>query len=108
MNLGTLDTIFSKLENDDFVFATCFGEPMSYRGFYDEVAFEPSYNRKLSDVKSNINKAFTEQFEGYKGGEYSYDSLTTAHIASYGNYSEESEDQLETIVGKMLIEYYSV
>lgn len=108
MNLGTLENIFSKLDNDDFVFVSSFGEPMSYRGSYDEVAFEPSYKQKLSDIKKYINKAMTEQFVGYKGGEYSYDSLTTSHIASYGNYSEDSEDQLEVLVGRMLIEYHSV
>lgn len=61
-----------------------FGEPMSYRGSYDELAFEPkddvSFGEMLGYAKSALGKTFT----GYKGGDYTMESYTPCWIAEYG------------------------
>ncbi len=52
----------------------------SWRGIYDEVAFTPS---KIGSVKKSIeilDRAITETFDGWKGGEYTYDLWTKAHF----------------------------
>lgn len=107
MKLGTLHTIFSRLDNEDFVFKVAFVDPQSYRGYYDELAFTDGEKVSLRDVKISVNRAITEEFEGYKGGTFEYDYSTPVHLAAYGNYSDDSTDIFEALVGKMLTEYLS-
>jgi len=65
-------------------------KPFSWRGSYDEVAFsiieEPMTKEAIFE---NIEKAYTEQFHGYKGGEYRYSDYTTINFEEEGslNYS---------------------
>lgn len=48
-------------------------EPFSWRGSYDEVAFEiVEQPMSREEILENIQKAFTETFYGYKGGQYTY------------------------------------
>jgi hypothetical protein len=105
MNLASISEIFDKFENDDFVFKTAISTPHSYRGYYDELAFESDDNVTLREVKESIHKAETESFEGYKGGEYNYDGRTTCHLTYYGGCNEDDDIKFEALVGKMLIEY---
>lgn len=66
-------------------------EPFSWRGSYDEVAFsiveEPMTKEAILE---NIEKAYTEKFYGYKGGEYRYSDYTTVNFEEEGssNYSD--------------------
>ena len=75
-----------------------FGEPMSYRGYYDDCAFEPAefttFGAMLSHAESALNKAFV----GYKGGEYLMDEDTECWIAKHGRTSNDKigEHMLET------------
>jgi len=56
-------------------------EPFSWRGRYDEVAFqilEQPMTRE--EILANIQKAYTCTFYGYKGGEYTYQDYTEVHF----------------------------
>lgn len=69
MNLGTLiETL--KTKDPDKVVLNGFGEGMSWRGSYDEAAFEPvertTYGEMLKHAEALLNSVQT----GYKGGEY--------------------------------------
>ena len=56
-------------------------KPFSWRGSYNEVAFEileqPMTRKEILD---NIELAYTEIFYGYKGGEYTYRDYTEIHF----------------------------
>jgi hypothetical protein len=61
---------------------------MSYRGYYDHLAFDwvergndHSVARVLVEAKSAMGKVFT----GYKGGDYRMDESTPLWVAQYGD-----------------------
>ena len=60
------------------------GEPMSYRGYYDQLAFVPEYNITIAECLHNAKSALGATFEGYKGGEYTMDEGTECWMADYG------------------------
>lgn len=106
MKLGDFSDVFLNMKDDSFVFTEGFSNVHSYRGYYDEVSFEPASDVALSFVKLQITSALNVTHIGYKGGEYNYDSDTPAHLAYYGCVSEESSANLEVLIGKMLLQYY--
>ena len=68
-----------------------FGSPHSYRGYYDEVAFELWFNTSIKEMLLCVNRALTETFIGWKGGEFTYNLDTLCHIAYKGHCSENDE-----------------
>lgn len=61
--------------------------PHSYRGYYDDLAFEPSQPsdvRKVSDQLADCKKIVGRVFNGYKGGDYTVRYETPVWIAEYG------------------------
>jgi hypothetical protein len=65
-------------------------EPFSWRGSYDEVAFSiVEEHMTKEEILENIEKAYTEKFYGYKGGEYNYFDYTTINFENGdSNYSD--------------------
>ena len=61
------------------------GKNMSYRGSYDEVAFEPQRNLTISECIQNVENCIDTTMFGYKGGEYECTKDTNANIAFYGS-----------------------
>ena len=65
----------------------CLYQPHSYRGYYDDVAFEydslavQQASGLLSICLETLNRVFT----GYKGGEYTYDIGTPVWVARWGH-----------------------
>ncbi len=78
-----------------------FGEPMSYRGFYDEVAFEPVENAKIGDMLEHAKSALGATFTGYKGGEFTMQEDTPCWIAEYGSASPDSD-----LIGQTMIKLW--
>ena len=72
MTIKDLKEYFEKTEKPKFYLVDVF----SWRGAYDEVAFAPSEEGSLRQ----IDRALTETFEGWKGGEYAYDKHTNVHF----------------------------
>jgi hypothetical protein len=62
-----------------------FGEPMSYRGYYDQLAFEPVENARIGDMLQHAKNALGNTFTGYKGGDYTMHETTECWIAPYGS-----------------------
>lgn len=90
MNLGEL---IERLENipDDLVFPNGFGEPMSWRGVYAELAFNPENNVTAGSMLENAKSAVGKTFTGYKGGDFMMTLDTDVHIASYGSYGGDED-----------------
>lgn len=67
-----------------------FTNPHSYRGCYDELAFEPTNNVTIEHMVSCCKRAVSETFFGWKGGEFTYTEDTPIHIA-YDGYCHDEE-----------------
>jgi len=58
-------------------------EPFSWRGVYAEVAFEIiDQPMTREEILANIEKAYTEEFYGHKGGTYRYSENHRVHFES--------------------------
>lgn len=104
MELGKL---IQRLEqaDPDLAVRMGFGSPHSYRGYYDELAFEPEPNVSVGDMLEAAKGALGKTFIGYKGGEFTMDEYTTVWISRYG----EGEGEIIGLIllGYMLGEYPS-
>lgn len=90
VNLQT--TKFNKMELKEFkqqieqaesgkTFDYGISEPFSWRGSYDEVAFEIlEQPMTREEILANIEKAYTGTFYGWKGGKYTYEDYTDVHF----------------------------
>lgn len=87
MNLGTLIT---KLEEADQTLRVPkgFAEPHSWRGSYDELAFEPISGVYVSDMLKSAKEAIGTTYTGWKGGEFVMSLETECYIAEEGTCGE--------------------
>ncbi len=72
-------------QNPEAVVPHGFGRPMSYRGYYAQVAFEPVENARIGDMLKHAKSALGATFTGYKGGEFTMHEYTDCWIADYGS-----------------------
>ena len=83
MTLGALITALEALPADRQI--SGLGELMSYRGYYCDLAFEPSEEIETVDaLLTRCREAMGKEFTGYKGGEFMMGTSTPLWIASYG------------------------
>lgn len=84
-----LNTIidFLKQRDPNEVPPVGFCNPHSYRGYYDEVAFEPTTNVTVEQMLQSCNRALCDTFTGWKGGEYTYDNYTQCWLSHKGRVS---------------------
>ena len=91
----TLNELISWLEKQDqqMIVKDGFSKPHSDRGSYDELAFTPEPEAKISDMLGYAKSALGETFTGWKGGEYTMNEYTPVHIG----YSGECGDEITPI-----------
>lgn len=77
----------------DAVVERGFAKPMSYRGYYDEVAFEPARNVTIGSMLCHAMSADGESFTGYKGGTFEMRGSTPCWLAHYGNTGDAIEPE---------------
>jgi len=97
----TLKELIDWLESKpaDAVVPHGFGYPMSFRGSYYELAFDPTDNVTISDMLNYAKSAMGNTFEGYKGGEYTMGEDTPCWISPYGESGK--ADQIGQTLLKM-------
>lgn len=71
-------------QNPDAVVPHGFGQPRSFRGYYEDVAFEPVEKARIGDMLTHAKNALGATFEGYKGGEYTMHEYTDCWICEWG------------------------
>lgn len=71
-------------QNPELTVPFGFGEPASYRGYYEDVAFEPKANVTFGEMLGHAKGALGATFNGYKGGEFTMNEYTDVWIASWG------------------------
>lgn len=96
MTLGELIDALKKVPSDRVV-PLGFAHPHSYRGFYDELAFEPAKNTTVKAMLDAAEIALGSTFTGWKGGEYTMGEYTDVWIAERGCCGEG--------IGPMLLSY---
>jgi len=81
-----LSDLISFLEEKDLerVVPKGFCNPHSYRGYYDQLAFEPKDNVKISEMLADSRKALNYTYEGWKGGMYTMHDTTDVWLAEEG------------------------
>lgn len=96
----TLGDLINRLEkeNPEKVIALGFGSPHSYRGAYENLAFEPVRRCRVGDMLNAAESALGATFTGYKGGEYVMSTDTEVFICFSG---EDTDNQL----GPLLLEF---
>lgn len=84
MTLGHLITLLEKIPFDLKV-KKGFENPHSWRGAYDELAFEPVDNTTIGEMLSEAKKALNNTYAGYKGDNFTVNEWTDVHIDFYGS-----------------------
>ena len=86
----TLGELIERLEQADpnLIVPMGFASPHSYRGYYDELAFEPRANILVSDMLAAAKDAMGSTYIGYKGGEYQMCEWTECWLAKWGECGE--------------------
>lgn len=89
MNM-TLGDLIKRLEKADpnKPIALGFGHPHSYRGYYEDLAFEPVRNTTVGAMLACAKEAMGKTYTGYKGGEYEMGEYTDVWLSHYGHTGE--------------------
>ena len=99
-----LKELIERLEavNPDHICKEGFGKPHSYRGYYEQIAFDPASNVDVASMLAHARSADGATFTGYKGGEYKMNPWTTVNIAPYGHYGGDDDLITQLRIDKML------
>ncbi len=87
MTLGELITALKK-EDSNKIVPLGFGNPHSYRGYYEDLSFEPIKNITVGRMLSEAESALGKTFQGYKGGDYTMSEYTSIWLAEWGDCGE--------------------
>lgn len=83
MTIGELADLYERLGDRE---VPMLENPHSYRGYYDQLAFELSPDRAPArDVAALVRRQIGETFTGYKGGNYTMRADTAVWIANWGS-----------------------
>jgi hypothetical protein len=82
----TLGEVIARLELEDpgRRLADGFANPHSYRGYYDQLAFEPASAVLVDDMLGAARSALGSTYQGWKGGDYMMTADTDCWIAVEG------------------------
>jgi hypothetical protein len=83
----TLGDLIERLEQLPEYIVIPLGQPMSYRGYYCDLAFELSSSEfnTVKEILEHANYSVDRRFTGYKGGDFVMDLDTPVWIAHYGS-----------------------
>jgi hypothetical protein len=86
MNLKEYIQELKKIEKKDGnkIFSAGLGNPHSWRGKYEELAFEVVKDISIKDMLEQAISCVDRKFCGYKGGVFKMDLDTKIHVASLG------------------------
>lgn len=89
LNLGEL---IAALEAEDptRTLPLGFANPHSYRGYYDQLAFEPAENVTVGSMLEAARSALGTTYQGWKGGDYEMSAWTECWLAFEGEGSGET------------------
>lgn len=88
--------LIATLEKEDPEKVIHFGfhNPHSYRGYYEDLAFEPCKNIEIKHMLRDAKFALGHTFTGWKGGEFKMDQYSNCWLANVGESGETIGDLL--------------
>lgn len=83
-----------------------FTHPHSYRGYYNELAFEPAANVTVADMLADARSALGATYEGWKGGDFTMHEHTDCWLSEEGCASGDTISALllELMLGSVAVE----
>lgn len=88
LSLGALRELAEQFDKAVFIIAeegVGITNEHSYRGYYDDLAFERSSEpTPAAEVIAMCDRALSQTYEGYKGGDFNYAPDTPLWLAAYG------------------------
>lgn len=87
MTLGELITALEAADAEQII-PNGFDTPHSYRGYYNELAFEPATDITVAEMLEAARSALGETYEGWKGGQYKMTAHTDCWLAEEGCLGE--------------------
>lgn len=87
MTLGELIKILESAPQSRRL-ALGFDHPHSYRGYYEQLAFEPARDITVERMLTCARAALHQTFCGWKGGDYRMDEHTDVWLACEGSTGE--------------------
>ena len=86
----TLSELIERLEKADpkTVVRNGFSTAHSYRGYYEDLAFEPATYVTVEHMLTCAKAALGETYCGWKGGEYLMHEYTEVWVAEHGSTGE--------------------
>lgn len=87
----TLGELIKRLEAlpQNMILQHGFYHPHSYRGYYEDLAFEPQENVSIGTMLACAKEALGKMYFGWKGGEYTMYTHTIVWLANYGDCGEQ-------------------
>lgn len=80
------------------------GEEMSYRGYYCDLAFEPSDKPKtVEEFATQVGNALGRTYEGYKGGDFRMEDKTPLWISEYSMCNNIAIMDVKFLGGKVVL-----
>ncbi len=83
-----------KTYDQDTVVPHGFDEPHSYRGFYEQLAFEPCEDQTVGQMLAAAQSALGQTYSGYKGGDYTMRGHTIVNLARYSECGNEINEPM--------------
>lgn len=82
----TLGELITALEAEDpaRILPVGFANAHSYRGFYEDLAFEPVADITVREMLEHVRGALGQTFEGWKGGDFTMVAYTDCWLAVRG------------------------
>jgi hypothetical protein len=93
--------------DSSFQFVNAFNNPHSWRGIYNEVAFQTEMLMTSDEMLHCVKRALTETFFGWKGGEYGYCLDNHCHLEAGGTgcYTETAMEDFTERFEAMKVEW---
>ena len=84
-----LGEVIDRLKREDPAkkLPTGFAHPHSYRGYYEELAFEVRRDITVGEVLAAAEFALGKTFQGWKGGDYTMSEYTTCWLVREEGWS---------------------
>ena len=90
LSLGELIDRLEQESDKDRVVPVGFCNPHSYRGYYEDLAFEIRKNVSIQEMLDSAKSAVGKTFTGWKGGNYKMNEWTPVWIVKEQGYCGES------------------
>lgn len=97
MTLGKLIQFLERMDPDRLM-EKGFHNPHSYRGYYDQLAFEPADDVTVERMLAEAKRALGNTYTGWKGGEFTMDANTIVNVAPKGSCTMDGDGMAEFIL----------